>query len=215
MYRILRKLVALGYVDFDAAGCCYSIGTRLGELGERLADVACRSLPIRQFVAKLRRTTGHYVSIWVPSGRHVRIALLMSGIGVRPGSLLADGRAPPFSTPGIAIAMTVADADVRALVRLCRKRQERLGRNFETANDVLKCVRTHREVGYVAGYNLTADGWSMLAWPIPITLAPRRMGAILIGAPSDRLRVEEQRLLRIVVRERDQYLRALEAARST
>lgn len=212
-YRLLRKLVALGYVDFDTAGCCYSIGTRLGELGERLADVACRSLPIRQLVANLRGTTGYYVSIWVPSGRHVRIALLMSGIGDRPGLLLADGRAPPFSTPGIAISMSATDAEVRTLVRLCRKRHERLGRNFRTANEVLKAVRAHRQAGYVAAYNLIADGWSMLAWPIPITLEPRRMGAIVIGAPSDRLRAEEQQLVHVVTRERDRYSRVLEAAR--
>ena len=210
-FRLLRKLLELGYVEFDAAGYCYSIGARLGDLAERLTDVACRSLPIRQLLTNLRNSTGFHVSIWVPSGVHVRIASLLAGTRRGPTSNLPGETASPFSTPGIAIAFNYTDAEVRHLALQCRKHGETLGRDFSTVKDILRALRSHRVAGYVTGYNMRSDGWAMLAWPIPVTLKPMRFGAVSLGAPVTLLRRQELELVRLTGAERERYLRALGA----
>ena len=87
-----------------------------------------------------------------------------------------------------------------------------MGRNLATVTDLFRALRVHREAGFVTGYNMLADGWGMLAWPIPITLNPRRVGAVSIGAPVETLRRHETVLVRLASSERNKYLNALRGA---
>ncbi len=212
MHRLLQKLTALGYVQCDPVGRGYAIGARLGELAERLSDAACRSLPMRRMLTNIRRETGHAVAVWVPSGVHVRIAALLHGDRRGPSSNTLGDLAFPFSTPGLAIALGSPEAAIRLLARQCRARGLRLGYSVATVSDVLRVLRLRRAAGYVTGYNLRADGWGVVAWPIPITEVPTRIGGLALGAPVQALRRQEADLTRIVQRERAQYLQALRAA---
>lgn len=209
MHRLLQKLTTLGYVQFDPVGRWYSIGPRLGELAERLSDASCRSLPMRQMLTSIRRETGHAVAVWVPSGVHVRIAALVHGDRRGPSSNSLGELSYPFSTPGLAIALGSPESAIRQLARQCRVRGLRLGYSVATVTDVLRVLRLRRPAGYVTGYNLRADGWGVVAWPIPITEDPKRIASLAIGAPVQALRRQEAELTRIVQRERAQYLQAL------
>lgn len=197
MHRLLQKLLALGYLDFDDGGPSYAVSPKLAELCERLADAGCRSLPMRQLLTELRELTGHNVMIWVPSGMHVRIAALLVGKARQKTNSRAGEQSGPFSTPGLAIAMSYTERQVRELARHCRRRSESLGRNFHTVSDVLQSLRAYKLKGHVSGYNMVADGWAMLAWPLPITLEPLRIGALAVGAPAAVLRRQEGRLIEL------------------
>jgi DNA-binding IclR family transcriptional regulator len=77
MFRLLQKLAELRYVDFDESAATYSVAGRLGELGERLADAGCRSLPMRTLLARLTEITGRNALTWVRSGLKVRLATIL------------------------------------------------------------------------------------------------------------------------------------------
>jgi IclR family pca regulon transcriptional regulator len=200
MFRLLQKLVELGYVHFDPDGASYAIAAPLGDLGERLADAGCRSLPMRRLLASLRERIGYNISVWVPSGLHVRVAAVLPGRQTARGEITVPGEIrPPFSTPGLAIALSCTDAEVRALARHCRRRGLDLGRRFTTTAEVLEALRTFRKRGHVPGYNIIADGWALIAWPIPMPVAldPHRMGALSIGSQVPAMRRDEGRLQQI------------------
>jgi DNA-binding IclR family transcriptional regulator len=197
MYRILRKLEALGYVECSGNQAQYGVAPRLAELGERLADAGCRAPPLRRVMALLRAETGANVTVWVRGGPYVRLAALLSGT-VRGATSNAPGElAPPFSTPGLAIASQDTLEDVRGLVTQCRRRALPLGPRFRGLAEVEKARAGVRQRGFAVGYNMRGDGWGMLAWPIQVSLAPRRIGALAIGAPVAVLRREEPRLLQL------------------
>jgi DNA-binding IclR family transcriptional regulator len=195
MYRLLQKLAQLGYIDYSATHASYGVASRLGELGERLADAGCRAPPLRQLMAALRAETGHTVTVWVQTGIHVRIAALLVG-SLRGATSNAPGElAPPFSTPGLAIASQLPRESVRTLVAQCRRRRVGLGRRFGSIGEIEKALREVRTRRFAAGYNLRADGWGMLAWPIPVSMAPLRIGALALGAPVAALRREESQIV--------------------
>ncbi|MEZ5498465.1 MAG: helix-turn-helix domain-containing protein [Steroidobacteraceae bacterium] len=207
MYRLLQKLAGLGYVEYSQSHASYGVGARLAELGERLADAGCRSPPLRRLMSSLRSETGDTVSVWVRSGVHVRLAALLLG-EIRGLTSVAPGEiAMPFSTPGLAIASQYKRDQVRALVTQCRRRRVGLGRRFNGIAEVEQALRDVRSRGFVAGYNLRADGWGMLAWPIPVTTSPLRIGALALGAPVAALRRDEDRILDLASRLMAEYLR--------
>jgi hypothetical protein len=72
---------------------------------------------------------------------------------------------------------------------------------------VLHTLRRYRALGHVSGYNLASDGWAMLAWPLPVSQDPLRIGALAIGAPAPTLRRTEGRLIEVVEPRVAAYLR--------
>lgn len=209
MYRLLQKLTSLGYVVYSSSHASYGVAPRLAELGERLTDAGCRAPPLRRLMSALRAETGDTISVWVRSGIYVRIAALLVG-EVRGATSNAPGEMTvPFSTPGLAIASQYSRDEVRALVAQCRRRRVTFGRRFNNISEIEKALREIRARGFVAGYNLRDDGWGVLAWPIPVTLSPLRVGALTIGAPVAALRRDEARLVQLTQKLIATYLREL------
>jgi 2-polyprenyl-6-methoxyphenol hydroxylase-like FAD-dependent oxidoreductase/DNA-binding IclR family transcriptional regulator len=212
MYRLLQKLASLGYVEYSSTHTSYGVAPRLGELGERLADAGCRAPPLRKLLAALRADTGFTVTVWVSSGLSVRLAALLAGETRGPSSNAPGELAAPFSTPGLAIASQFSAERVRDLVAQGRRRHAALGRQFRAVTEIEKALREVRNRGFAVGYNLRQDGWGMLAWPIPVTHTPLRIGALAVGAPVAVLRREEARLLQLTQRLVAGYLREQRAA---
>lgn len=199
MYRLLQKLVELGYVESGSSNSSYSIAPRLADLAERLADAGCRAAPLRRLLGALRTEAGDHIAIWVRSGVNVRIAALLVGDLYAPASR-AFREMPPLSTPGLAIASQYTREQVRALVAQCRRRRLPFGRRFSGIAEIEKALRDVRTRGFAVGYNLKSDGWGILAWPIVVTAVPQRIGALTIAAPVATLRREEPRLVRVAQR---------------
>lgn len=209
MYRLLKKLCALGYVEKSGSESSYGVGPRLAELGERLADAGGRAPPLRRMMSALHAETGHYITVWVPSGVHVRIAALLVGRIRGPSPGILGELAPPFSTPGLAIASQLPRDEIRALLAHCKRKRLSLGRRFADMKDVDKALRTVRSRGFVSGYNLRADGWGILAFPITITREPLRIGALVIGAHAATLRRDEEELVHVARKTIDRYVHEL------
>lgn len=198
MYRILKKMTALGYVDYSPAEATYGVSERLAMLGERLADAGCRAPPLRRLMGEIRAATGVTVTLWVRSSLHVRLAAALVGQVSGISSQTAGELATPFSTPGLAIAARYRREQLRALVTQCRRKQLELGRKYANIADVEQALREVRNRGFAAGYNLRGDGWAMLAWPLDITINPNRIGALAVGAPVATLRRDESKVVELV-----------------
>jgi DNA-binding IclR family transcriptional regulator len=207
MYRLLQKLASLGYIEYSQSHARYGVGPLLAELGERLADAGCRAPPLRRLMSTLRSESGHTITVWVRAGLHVRIAALLVGEVRGPLSNVPGERALPFSTPGLAIASRDPRDEVRALVAQCRRRRIGFGRRFGSVSEVERAVREVGSRGFAAGYNLRADGWGMLAWPLPVTTSPLRIGALAIGAPVAVLRRDQAKLVQLADKLIASYLR--------
>ncbi len=212
MYRLLQKLAELGYVEFSPLHSSYAVASPLAELGERLADAGCRAPPLRRLLAELRAETGHTVTVWVRTGINVRIAALLVGELRGPSSNAPGELAAMFSTPGLAIASQFSQEQVRTMVAQSRRRRVSLGRRFSGIAEIEKALREVRNRGFAAGYNIRADGWGMLAWPITVTPSPLRVGALALGAPVAQLRRDETRLVQLTQKLIVNYLREQSAA---
>ncbi|MFM8518080.1 MAG: helix-turn-helix domain-containing protein [Nevskiaceae bacterium] len=210
MHRLLRKLCALGYVHFDADDARYSLAWRLSDLGRRLADLGGYSPALHSSMSELRRVIGATVTFWVPSGAHVRLSALFRG-QVRGRSSHSPGELrEPFSTPGLAIATSYSTLQLRQLTALARRRNVPFGRNLRTMRDVTRAVEPVKRRGYAVGFNLVADGWGLMSWPIPVTLSPRRFGALAVALPVSELRQRQDELLPVVERQMAIYAKALD-----
>lgn len=209
MHRLLQKLTALGYIDCDADTGRYSVAPRLSELGVRLAEVGGYSQPLRDLMGEIRDRTGYTVSVWVPSGAHVRISALLLGKTRGLTSRLPGELAEPFSTPGLAIAPQYSDDEIRKLVAMARRHAVPLGRGFAHLAQIRNAVERVAQRGYLMGYNIRGDGWAMAAWPIPVTISPPRPGCLAVGALVSEMRRRQNDLVKLVNGLREIYLRKL------
>jgi DNA-binding IclR family transcriptional regulator len=181
MHRLLQKLVALRYVECDPDTAHYSVAPSLCELGNRLAEVGGYSTPLQALMSTMRDLTGDTITVWVPSGAHIRISALLLG-KIRGVSSYAPGEVQePFTTPGLAIATFYNVAQVRTLITQARRRHVPLGRRFQRANEITKEIEQVRRRGFAVGYNMKADGWGILAWPLTITLLRRRQETTVVA----------------------------------
>ena len=167
---------------------------------------------MRRLLAALRAETGHNV---IGLGAHrINVRSRHCSVGeVRGPSSNAPGElATLFSTPGLAIASQYTREQVRTLVAQSRRRRIALGRRFSGIADIEKALRDVRARGLAVGYNMRADGWGMLAWPIAVTTSPLRIGALALGAPVAVLRRDETRLVQLTQKFVANYLREQNAA---
>ena len=214
MHRLLRKLTSLGYIDCDADTARYTVAPRLSELGGRLAEVGGYSQPLRDLMGEIRDQTGYTVSVWVPSGAHVRISALLVGTTRGPSSRLPGELAEPFSTPGLAIAPQYDDVEIQKLIAMARRHRVRLGRGFTHISQIRNAVKQVVKQGYLLGFNMRGDGWAMAAWPIPVTMDPPRPGCLAVGALVEELRQRQDYVVDLVGGLRKTYIRKLKSARN-
>lgn len=209
MHRLLQKLVALRYVECDPDTARYAVGPALCELGNRLAEVGGYSKPLQSLMTALRDQTGGTITVWVPSGAHVRMAALLIG-KIRGHSSFAPGEIQePFSTPGLAIATHYSAGQLRLLIAQARRRHVPLGRRFLRANEIKKAVEQVARRGYAVGYNIKQDGWGILSWPLVITTSPLRFGALALGSPVQNLRRSQTELVPVAERLLAIYIKEL------
>ena len=209
MHRLLQKLTSLGYVDCDADTASYSVAPRLSELGVRLAEAGGYSQPLRDLMGQIRAQTGHTVTVWVPSGAHVRLSALLIGKTRGRSSRLPGELADPFSTPGLAIAPQYSDDELTRLVATARRHRVPLGRGFSHIAQIRNAVRQVASQGYLMRFNVLGDGWGMAAWPIPVTVEPLRPGCLAVGALVPELRRQQDFLVSLVSRLRENYMSKL------
>ncbi|WP_446830039.1 helix-turn-helix domain-containing protein [Candidatus Foliamicus sp.] len=209
MHRLLRKLTTLGFVNFDVDTACYSVAPRLCELGVRLAEAGGYSQPLRDMMGEIRDKTGYTVSVWVPSGAHVRISALLVGKTRGLTSRLPGELADPFSTPGLAIAPQYSDEELRKLAAMARRHKVPLGWGFSRIDQIRSAVKQVAKRGYLVRFNVRGDGWGMAAWPIPVTMDPPRPGCLAVGALVPELRRRQDYVVNLVSGLRETYMRKI------
>lgn len=200
MHRLLARLTELGYLQSGPDDSAYTMDPRLAALAGRLADIGGHSSALKSLMGAVRTYSGGTVSIWVASNLRVRLTAMMKG-RVQGASTHAPGEIrEPFSTPGLAIATTYSEERLRQVWQSARRRNIELGRRFRTLPEVLTAVKQVEQRGYAVGFNLRGDGWGIMAWPLPASLAPVSHAAMTVGVQVAELRKREQDIALFVER---------------
>ncbi|NBP08187.1 MAG: hypothetical protein EBU76_06890, partial [Gammaproteobacteria bacterium] len=166
-HRLLGKICELGYLARDPYTATYIVTPLLTELASRLAQAGGHSPALLGLMKALRDLTGGTVSV----SSHA------------PGEIRE-----PFSTPGLALASSQPQEEIKRLFVQARRHRVPLGRRFRTLREVQGAIAQVVQRGYAEGFNLRSDGWGLLAWPIPLGGTPSRPSAIAVGLPVGELR---------------------------
>ncbi len=191
---LARELAALGYLSFDRAARSYFPSARLGELAGWLgaADLPARRL--HDLVDEVARATCETTSLCCANGLHLQIEHF--ALGTLPGSIvMQSGRAAPLpcSGAGRAVLATGSDAEAQRVIDEVRRREPRY--RFDAAQAALDLVAARRR-GYLVTYDLMIPGVGAVAFPLP-RAATGGGFALVIGAPTPRVRSDAARLVRL------------------
>jgi DNA-binding IclR family transcriptional regulator len=211
MHRLLQKLTRLGFLEVEASSAAYSVSSSLSALGRRLADISGYLPPLRSTMSALRAQTGGTVTVWLSTGVHMRLSAILVGRVPGTGTTALGELREPFSTPGLAMATTYSSEQLRQLTQVARRRGIPLGRRFRTMRDIKSAVRQVSERGYAVGFNMRADGFGMIAWPVPMRRDQQRFGVIAVGMLVSELRSREDELAAGVTRLLQRYSKDLQA----
>ena len=194
---LLKSMVELGYLSFDAFEKTYFPTVRLTILGqwiERAAHLGDSSLTT--VVDSLIQATGESVALSCQTDLDMQFVYTARGPQHVTHNVQAGQLAPLFrSTIGLVALSARPDAEIRRLV-------ERHNRNAATkadrvvAEEVLEIVEGVRGRGWLAGYDMYLDGVGAIAWLLPAPEGVR--GTVLsVSGPSGRLRANEAKIVRI------------------
>lgn len=210
-HRLLGKICELGYLARDPYTATYIVTPLLVELASRLAQAGGHSPALLGLMKALRDLTGGTVSVWIRSGVQIHLSAMLVG-KIRGESSHAPGEIrEPFSTPGLALASSQPQEEIKRLFVQARRHRVPLGRRFRTLREVQGAIAQVVQRGYAEGFNLRSDGWGLLAWPIPLGGTPSRPSAIAVGLPVGELR----RRQRVIVDAAVEMLHDYRAAVST
>lgn len=164
---LLRRLVALGYIEFEPQGRTYLPSIRVASIGAWLLECHVPRGSLTGLSNDLSRETGHTVIIGSRNGLeaqylHVVEATNAIRLHVVPGTR----RVFVWSAVGFALMAAMRDEEIRALVR--RTNAEMMpGRPRVDAAASLAKVQRVRDDGYVYSRALITPGGGMICLPLP------------------------------------------------
>ena len=198
---LLKSMVELGYLSFDAFEKTYFPTVRLTILGqwiERAAHLGDSSLTT--VMEALIRKTGESAALSCQTDLAMQFVHSMRGPQhvthmVDPGEL-----APLFqSSVGIAALTVRPDAEIKRLVerynRTAKGAPDKAGRDRVVLADLLKTVEGARQRGCFVGYDMYIDGVGAVSWLLPTHEGGRGM-VLSISGPSSRIRAHEEDIVR-------------------
>jgi IclR family transcriptional regulator, KDG regulon repressor len=194
---LLKSMVQLGYLSFDALERTYFPTMRISMLGQWIEESLYGEAGLTQLIAEIAEATGETVSLSCQNDLKMQFIHIQLGTQPLTLALKAGAVAPLFwSTVGWAALAEQTDAEIERLLerfnRLTRAKSERLA-----LADVVEKVRIARAQGYAVGHNTYIPGVAAIAWVLP-QAGKRRPVVLSIGGPSERLRVEEADIVRVV-----------------
>ncbi|WP_394760452.1 IclR family transcriptional regulator [Phenylobacterium sp.] len=195
---LLKSMVSLGYLSFDRIDRTYFPTVRLTLLGQWVESaVHLGEGNLAALAEAMIQATGESVSVSCQNDLDMQFIYIAQGpqhitFNITPGTL-----APLFkSSIGLtALTMRSDDEIARLAARLnkaAKGKEDRID-----AAEVLKTVRSIRQRGWFAGYDMYLDGVGAISWVLP-TNTGRRSMVMAVSGPSARLREHEGRIVRAV-----------------
>lgn len=191
---LAKELAELGYLTVDTDTRTYFPSERLLELTAWLAEADLPVRRLRDLADEVARATSETTSLCARNGRFLQIE--HSVPGTLSGSILMPrGRAAPLpcSGTGRAVLATFGDEDVTSVLQEVARRDTQFPFRAE---DVWRDLRLARRKGYLTSYDVMIPGIGAVAFPLPREAAGGHF-ALVVAAPSPRIRESEAKLLRV------------------
>jgi DNA-binding IclR family transcriptional regulator len=192
---LLKSLVQLGYLDYDAGTRTYLPTARVALLGTWLDGGPLRDGRLIRMLEALARATGHAIFLAARNGIYSQyIHVIQSRAAMRfhipPGSR----RLVVWSATGFALLARAEDEQIRALIR--RTNAELAPAPSIDARRVLGHVRQVREHGAFFSRGLVTPGAGAIAVPLPPGIERRdRPLAIGVSGPLDEFLAQEHQIV--------------------
>jgi IclR family transcriptional regulator, acetate operon repressor len=194
---LMRSLVSLGYLHYDASSRTYIPSMRVALLGDWLHDSVLSHGRLSQLLEQLNRVTGETVVLAAQNGLHSQYLRVIQGtntlrmhlqIGtLRP--LLGSGTGRMLLTP-------MDDGAIRKLVRKYNATNSEAGPI--DAEQLLRTVAEDRERGYAVSCNQVTPHATLIAMLLPTERGDKPL-AIGVAGLTDRLRANEQKYVKAMI----------------
>jgi DNA-binding IclR family transcriptional regulator len=181
---LLKSLVALGYMDYDANARSYLPNLRLALLSTWLEKGAYRDEALIRRLERIRDLSGETVVLGLRNGMHAQYVVILEA--ERPIRLhMKMGTLRPLTRTGIgrALLMSESDAEIRGIVRRINAETPEYRVDEQGFLDLMAQVRVN---GFAETAGDMTPGAGMVAVPLanPPGGTPMAVG---IGGPLERL----------------------------
>ena len=193
---LLKSLVLLGYMDYDAAARTYMPNLRLALLSTWIEKGAYRDEALIRRLERIRDLSGETVVLGLRNGMHAQYVVILEA--ERPIRLHRKmGTLRPLTRTGIgrALLMSESDAEIRRIVR--RINAETPEHRVEE-QEFLALMSQVRARGYAETAGDMTQGAGMVAVPLVASPGGTPM-AVGIGGPLERLDTSRRSELRAIL----------------
>lgn len=195
---LLRSLVTLGYLNYDAYSRTYITSSRVALLGNWVNSPFFAEGAIISMMKELNEQTHNTVVVGMRNGLHVQYIHVIQAISpARLHVTLGTARPIASSGSGYAVLSTLTDAEVtRIVMRVNAEAPE--GQPLIKVRELLEKLAVVREKGYAFTCNVVTAGSGMIAAPLP--RMPGQPQMILgIGGISEVMRQREDELAKALL----------------
>jgi DNA-binding IclR family transcriptional regulator len=190
---LLRSLVSLGYLNYDAMSRTYVTSSRVALLGSWVSSQFFAEGAIISMMKELNERTGDTVMLGVRNGLHIQyIHVIQATSPARLHMTLGTVRPLAASGAGYALLSTMTDNEVtRLIMRINAEAEE--GQPLIKIRDVLDALADIRRKGYAFSCDMVTRGGGIIATALPRQNGQPRM-VLGIGGISEVMRSREEEL---------------------
>lgn len=190
---LLRSLVGLGYLNYDARARTYITSSRVALLGSWVNSQFFAEGAIISMMKAMNELTGDTVMLAVRNGLHVQyIHVIQATSPARLHMTLGTVRPLAASGAGYAILSTMSDAEVTRLVMRINAEAEE-GQPMVKLRELLEELAEIRRKGYAFTCDMVTRGGGMIAAPLP-RVSGQPLMVVGIGGISEVMRPREEEL---------------------
>lgn len=187
---LLRSLVTMGYLNYDAQSRTYITSSRVALLGSWVNSPFFAEGAIISMMKELNEQTHDTVVLGMRNGLHVQyIHVIQATSPARLHMTLGTVRPLAASGSGYAVLATMTDAEItRIVMRVNAEAAE--GEPLIKVRELLDKIAVVREKGYAFTCDMVTRGGGMIAAPLPRTAGQPQM-IVGIGGISEVMRHRE------------------------
>ncbi|MES2289086.1 MAG: helix-turn-helix domain-containing protein [Pseudomonadota bacterium] len=199
---LLRSLVSLGYLNYDAFARTYITSSRVALLGSWVNSDFFAEGTIISMMKELNERTGDTVVLAVRNGLHIQyIHVIQATSPARLHMTLGTVRPIAASGAGFAFLSTMTDNEITRLVMRINAEAEE-GQELIKVRDLLEEIAVIRRKGYAFTCDMVTRGGGIIAAPLPRISGQQRM-VVGIGGISEVMRGREEELSTVLMEQVD------------
>ncbi|TDU00828.1 IclR family transcriptional regulator [Azorhizobium sp. AG788] len=202
---LLRSLVTLGYLQYDARARTYIPTDRVSLLGSWINPPLFEDGALLRMMRAIQSRTGQLVLIGARNGDFAQYVHVLK----RPEAVehhIQTGMKRPIATSGVGqvLLSSMTDTEVKRLVHRMNAYATEIGDKVDVA-ELLTCLTRVRRRGYAFSRNRVVENYGMIAIKLPSELTSRLL-VIGIGGCVNTLEARETELVSIAREEMAHYL---------